>query len=58
LVYLVINPVVAVGMWVTISGGDFDDAIDVIDVWLYVDSPAINTENSAGANILKTIFSH
>ncbi len=28
-----------------ISGGDFDDAIDVIDVWLYVDNPAKEPEN-------------
>lgn len=30
-----------------ISGGDFDDAIDVIDIWLYVDTPAAVPETGA-----------
>ncbi len=36
------------------SGGDFDDAIDVVDVWLYVEVPTTKAANDAP----KTIFSH
>lgn len=29
------------------SGGDFDDAIDVIDVWMYVNAPATIPETNS-----------
>ena len=35
------------GLLMMISGGDFDDAIDVIDVWLYVDTPVTVPESGA-----------
>ncbi|MFP6615838.1 MAG: hypothetical protein VCB26_05500 [Candidatus Hydrogenedentota bacterium] len=41
-----------------ISGGDFDDAIDVIDVWLYVDNPAKEPENGVLPNLQETVFSY
>jgi hypothetical protein len=34
------------GLLMIFSGGDFDDAIDVIDVWMYLNAPATTQETN------------
>ena len=34
------------GLLMMFSGGDFDDAIDVVDVWMYIDAPATIPETN------------
>ena len=39
-------------------GGDFDDAIDVIDVWMYVNAPATILDKEVFEPIDENTISH